>query len=138
VNYAGDVAPVDAYDAVTSNPDAVIVDVRTRPELGYVGYPDLSSTGKQLIAVEWQVFPTGKQNPRFLEELEAHGVSKNQPVYFLCRSGSRSRFAAVTATAAGYDSAYNIADGFEGALDRSGHRGSTSGWKVSGLPWRQS
>ena len=138
MTYAGDVSPTDAFEAVSSDPKAVIVDVRTRAELAYVGYPDLSSTGKQQIAVEWQVFPTGQQNPQFLEELAAHGVEPDQSVYFLCRSGARSRFAAVAATAAGFASAYNVADGFEGHLDRAGHRGETSGWKASHLPWRQS
>ena len=28
-------------------------------------------------------------------------------------------------------------DGFEGAVDPEGHRGTTAGWKASGLPWRQ-
>jgi len=138
MTYAGDVAPADAYEAVASNPDAVIVDVRTRAELAYVGYPDLSSTGKQLMAIEWQVFPTGQQNPQFIDELSAHGIGRDQPIYFLCRSGARSRFAAVAATAAGFAEAYNIADGFEGHLDTAGHRGETSGWKASQLPWRQS
>lgn len=138
MTYAGDVSPSDAFKAVSSEREAVIVDVRTRAELAYVGYPDLSSTGKQLIAVEWQVFPTGQQNPQFIEELSAHGVEPDRPVYFLCRSGARSRFAAVAATAAGFAEAYNVADGFEGHIDGSGHRGVTSGWKASNLPWRQS
>lgn len=138
MTYAGDVSPTDAFDAAMNNPRAVIVDVRTRPELAYVGYPDLSATGKQLIAVEWQTFPAGQQNPQFLEELAAHGVEPDHPVYFLCRSGARSRFAAIAATAAGFTEAYNIADGFEGHLDGAGHRGATTGWKASDLPWRQS
>jgi rhodanese-related sulfurtransferase len=138
MNYAGDVSPEDAFAAVSSHPTAVIVDVRTRPELAYVGYPDLSSTGKQLIAVEWQTFPTGQQNPQFIDGLAAHGVAPDHPVYFLCRSGARSRFAAAAATAAGFVEAYNITDGFEGHLDGAGHRGTTSGWKASDLPWRQS
>ena len=33
--------------------------------------------------------------------------------------------------------AYNIAQGFEGDLDEARHRGSLTGWKASGLPWRQ-
>jgi len=138
MTYGGDVSPSDAFAAVADHPKAVIVDVRTRAELAYVGYPDLSSTGKQLIAIEWQVFPTGQQNPQFIDELEAHGVEPDQPIYFLCRSGARSRFAAVAATASGFAEAYNIADGFEGHVDGAGHRGETTGWKASDLPWRQS
>lgn len=138
MTYAGDVPPKDAFSAVAEDPSAVLVDVRTRPELAYVGYPDLSGAGKQVVPIEWQMFPTGQQNPHFIDELEARGIRRDQPVYFICRSGARSRFAAVAATAAGYTNAYNVADGFEGPVGRDGHRGSVSGWKVDGLPWRQS
>ncbi len=138
MTYAGEASPGEAFEAVRTDPDAVIVDVRTRAELAYVGFPDLSSTGKQLVAVEWQVFPTGQQNPRFVEDLAANGVTPDRAVYFLCRSGSRSRFAAIAATAAGFDRAYNISHGFEGPVAPTGHRGEQAGWKADGLPWRQS
>ncbi|MCW0183084.1 MAG: rhodanese-like domain-containing protein, partial [Zavarzinia sp.] len=59
------------------------------------------------------------------------------PVLFLCRSGARSRSAAIMATAAGIAPAYNIIAGFEGDLDGDGHRGASGGWKAEGLPWRQ-
>ena len=136
--YAGDVEPVAAYEAVKDDPDAVLVDVRTRPELAYVGYPDLSGIGKQIVPIEWQVFPTGQQNPDFVRELEARGIAREQPVYFICRSGQRSMYAAALATAAGWETAYNVAHGFEGPVGPEGHRGAVSGWKVDGLPWRQS
>jgi rhodanese-related sulfurtransferase len=57
-------------------------------------------------------------------------------VYFICRSGVRSRHAAEAATAAGLGPAYNVLDGFEGQLDRERHRG-IGGWKADGLPWVQ-
>jgi len=56
---------------------------------------------------------------------------------FLCRSGVRSRAAAIAMTAAGYSRAYNIAQGFEGDPDAERHRGNKNGWKASGLPWKQ-
>ena len=40
-------------------------------------------------------------------------------------------------TNAGYGPSFNIADGFEGALDGGQHRG-CRGWKAEGLPWIQS
>jgi rhodanese-related sulfurtransferase len=138
MSYAGDVGPDEAFRALSLDPEAVMVDVRTRAELAYVGFPDLSTIGKRLIAVEWQQFPTGTQNPAFLVELEQHDLRKDAPVYFICRSGARSRFAAMAATAAGFVEAYNVADGFEGPVDGTGHRGSSAGWKAAGLPWRQS
>ena len=46
--YAGDVTPTEAFEAASSDPAAVIVDVRTRPELIYVGAPALAGIGKKL------------------------------------------------------------------------------------------
>ena len=45
--------------------------------------------------------------------------------------------AAMQCAGLGYTASYNIADGFEGALDEHQHRNSVSGWKVAGLPWTQ-
>lgn len=135
--YAGDVTPQEAFDALRSDPDAVLVDVRTHPELVYVGTPDLSAIGKRLVVVEWQTQPPGALNDQFVEHLKSAGVEDSVPVYFLCRSGARSRAAAMLATAAGYEEAYNVGAGFEGVVDAEGHRGTTNGWKASNLPWRQ-
>jgi len=136
--HAGDLSPTDAYRLLTDDPQAVLVDVRTQPEWAYVGVPDLTSVGKQLVRLEWVGFPDGARNPEFLDQLAATGVRPDQPVAFICRSGARSAAAAGAATAAGYARAYNVADGFEGPLDAAGHRGSAGGWKASGLPWTQS
>jgi hypothetical protein len=40
-------------------------------------------------------------------------------------------------TQAGATHCYNISDGFEGPMDKAGHRGAVAGWKQSGLPWLQ-
>jgi rhodanese-related sulfurtransferase len=64
-------------------------------------------------------------------------VSKDAPVFFLCQSGGRSKIAAIQCAGLGYTASYNIAEGFEGALDERKHRNSVSGWKVAGLPWTQ-
>ncbi len=55
----------------------------------------------------------------------------------LCRSGARSRAAAIALTDAGFGPCYNVAEGFEGDRDHARHRGSVGGWKVAGLPWQQ-
>ena len=135
-DYAGDVAPSDAYAALQSDPDAVLVDVRTTAEWTYVGLPDLGGLGKRVVCVEWQRFPDGHLNEGFVDQLTGAGLQPGAPVYFLCRSGVRSQAAAVAATAAGLGPAYNVSDGFEGPHDEAGHR-TLSGWKVDGLPWRQ-
>ncbi|WP_088288716.1 rhodanese-like domain-containing protein [Kineosporia sp. A_224] len=134
--YAGDLSPTDAYRRVADG-DAVLVDVRTAAEWSYVGVPDLSGIGRELVRIEWVSFPDGARNPAFLEQLEAEGVGQDTHVLFLCRSGVRSVAAAEAATAAGWANAYNITDGFEGPTDAAGHRGTSAGWKAAGLPWRQ-
>jgi rhodanese-related sulfurtransferase len=57
---------------------------------------------------------------------------------FLCRSGGRSHETAMVAKRAGYESAFNVLEGFEGDRDPHGHRNSVSGWRSAGLPWTQS
>ncbi|HEY6796479.1 MAG TPA: rhodanese-like domain-containing protein [Kineosporiaceae bacterium] len=136
--YAGDVAPAAAYALLVADPAAVLVDVRTRAEWSYVGGPDLNGLGKPVLQIEWVRFPDGARNEGFVAQLEATGVPKDAPVLFLCRSGVRSVAAAEAATAAGWTAAQNVLEGFEGNPDGAGHRGTTGGWKVAGLPWRQS
>ncbi len=132
--YAGDLDPAAAWELLADSTDAVLVDVRTDAEWRFVGVPDTAELNRPALQVEWNN-ATGR-NPRFLDELQARGVTSG-PVLFLCRSGVRSVAAARAATAAGIEPAYNITDGFEGPLDDSGHRGG-AGWKAAGLPWRQS
>jgi rhodanese-related sulfurtransferase len=136
MSYAGDVTPEQAWAALRDEPGAVLVDVRTRAEWTYVGLPDLGELDKEVLRVEWQRFPDGRVNDAFTSELEAAGVAKDRPVYFLCRSGVRSVAAAEAATAAGWSSSYNVLEGFEGPHDDQRHR-AVSGWKVAGLPWVQ-
>jgi rhodanese-related sulfurtransferase len=136
MSYAGDVTPEQAWTALRDEPAAVLVDVRTRAEWSYVGLPDLGAIDKEVVLVEWQSYPDGRVNARFVDELAAAGVGKDQPVYFLCRSGVRSVSAAEAATAAGWAESRNVLEGFEGPHDEHGHR-AVSGWKNSGLPWRQ-
>jgi len=104
--------------------------------------PDLSSLGRRAHCIEWQQFPTMAANPDFAAEaaaaVQSAGADRNTPILLLCRSGARSRAAAIALTQAGFAQALNVADGFEGNLDGERHRGLTSGWKASGLPWRQS
>jgi len=140
-NYAGDITPTEAWTLMQSEPAAQLVDVRTAPEWTFVGLPDLAGLGRAALCVEWQSYPSMAPNTVFVEQvqraLEGTGGRKDAPLLFLCRSGGRSRAAAIAATAAGYSRAYNIAGGFEGDLDASRHRGIASGWKAAKLPWKQ-
>ena len=137
-DYAGDLSADEAWTLLKGEPKAQLVDVRTQAEWNFVGLPDLSSVSRDVHLVEWQMFPTMQVNPAFVAATEAAaGVSKDTPVLFLCRSGARSRSAAIALAQAGYTRAYNIAGGFEGDLDAERHRGGKNGWKAAGLPWKQ-
>jgi len=131
------VSAKQAYQALLEDPSARLIDVRTDAEWAFVGLPDLSEAGKQTVLIPWQMFPSMRINEGFLAQLAEEGVSKADRLYFICRSGARSAHAALAAEAAGYGSADNVADGFEGPVDRDGHRGMIAGWKADGLPWRQ-
>ena len=136
MTYSGDIPVTDAWARLRDNPRAVLVDCRTRAEWNFVGVPDITSLGKQTVFVEWVDYPNGARNPYFVDELRAAGVTEDDEVLFLCRSGQRSIGAAEAATAAGFQTAFNIIEGFEGATDAAGHRGGT-GWRAESLPWRQ-
>jgi rhodanese-related sulfurtransferase len=78
-----------------------------------------------------------QRNAGFTGDLARAGLTAENHIYFLCRSGARSLAAAEAARAAGFPHVYNVADGFEGPMDGEGHRGVAAGWKAEGLPWRQ-
>ena len=139
--YGGDVGAQVAWDALASDPAARLVDVRTRAEWTYVGVPTLEPIGKDVLLVAWDDFPTGPIPDfagRLAAVLEAKGIGRDAPLYFLCRSGARSRSAAIAATAAGHDRCFNIEFGFEGVLGPDRHRATAGSWKAEGLPWMQS
>jgi rhodanese-related sulfurtransferase len=135
--YAGDVTPQDAWAALKAEPDAVLIDVRTKPEWSYVGVPDLAALGKKLVTIEWQSWPDGRLNPDFAQAVAAAGVKPSDKVLLLCRSGVRSKAAAQLLTEGGWSRCYNVSDGFEGPHDATRHRGTVAGWQHDGLPWTQ-
>ncbi|MGF7161325.1 rhodanese-related sulfurtransferase [Rhodoligotrophos appendicifer] len=131
--YKGDVTPEQAFAALEAKGNAVLVDVRTEPEWGYVGMPAVDN----LLRISWQAYPTMQVNGGFVDQVKAAGVSADAEIYLLCRSGVRSAAAASALAASGFANAYNVAGGFEGDRDMDGHRGKVNGWKHAGLPWVQ-
>ncbi|HEY1410739.1 MAG TPA: rhodanese-like domain-containing protein [Rhodopila sp.] len=131
------VAPTQTWEALQTNENAQLVDVRTDAEWNFVGVPDLGAAGKQAILIPWQTYPTMQRNGSFEDNLRQAGLTPDHAIFFICRSGARSMAAAVAARAAGFTHVFNVADGFEGPPDTEGHRGGVAGWKADGLPWRQ-
>jgi rhodanese-related sulfurtransferase len=127
-----DVPAADVWQAMTEVPGAVLVDVRTDAEWRGVGIPHLTGHSPNLHLISWQFAPDMRVNERFLDDMAAAGIEKTAPIYFLCRSGVRSRAAAELAAAAGYGPCFNVAAGFEGVAGPDGRR--QGGWRGAGLP----
>jgi rhodanese-related sulfurtransferase len=136
-----DVTPVEAWALLKSDPKAQLVDVRTIAEWNFVGVPDLSALGRNVVTIEWSAYPSMARNEQFetqvVARLEVQGAGVDTPIVFLCRSGVRSLAAAKAMAARGYSRCFNIAGGFEGDLDSNKHRGGRNGWKHAGLAWTQ-
>jgi rhodanese-related sulfurtransferase len=138
-----EVGPRDAWDVLSNDADAVLVDVRTRPEWSFVGGPDLSELQREAIRLEWKTWPDMTPNPAFVGTLLEERGELPSRFLFICRSGARSMQAAQAVAEAlsvkGLEAeCINVAEGFEGDLDAAGKRGGLNGWKARGLAWRQS
>jgi rhodanese-related sulfurtransferase len=130
LGYAGALSPAEAQ-TLREAAGAVIVDVRSRAELDFVGRIPGS------VEIELKTYPGMKPNPDFVSQLSA-AVPLASTVMFICRSGARSHEAACAAVAAGYKSVFNVLEGFEGDRDPAGHRNTVGGWRAAHLPWSQS
>jgi len=131
--YAGAMTPMEAYQVLTADNKALLVDVRTKAELELVGRIP------QALNVEWAFYPGMVANENFAQELKAEldkrQVDKDAVLIFLCRTGGRSNNAATVAASLGYTQAYNTLEGFEGEANADKQRTLINGWKHAGLPW---
>jgi len=139
MSYAGDISVNEAWQMLAAEKTAQLVDVRTAPEWSFVGRADLGNLSKAPLLLSWQVYPQMAVDTDFVGKLvqKLENTDKDVPLLFLCRSGARSKAAAIAATAAGFTRCYNIAGGFEGDRDSAGHRNAVGGWRFAGLPWVQ-
>jgi len=136
LNYAGELSASEAYELL-QNVGGLLVDVRSVPEWQFVGTPDVSATQGQFATISWKTYPQMTVNPEFSAQLANSGVSKDIPIYFICKTGGRSLDASVAMTEAGHAYCFNITNGFEGDVNDAGHRGAVNGWKAANLPWKQ-
>ena len=104
---------------IESNPETVLLDVRTEDEWNSLGKPDTKNFGIK------SYFITISQDSNFLESVKQNINKKNQ-VLVMCAAGGRSMIAANLLANEGY-SVLNISDGFSGNKE-------DPGWKNSGLP----
>lgn len=130
---------IKSHELLTSNPRAVLVDIRSTMEFLFVGHP----TGS--IHVAWIDEPDWTVNPHFVTDVRkimlggatAHDSIDGAPIILICRSGKRSIDAGKSLLEAGFSNVHFVDEGFEGDLDDSRHRGARGGWRYHGLPWEQ-
>ncbi len=127
-----DLNPIQCWDFLQGNPNAIMVDVRTTIEHSFVGHPP------DAIHIAWKEFPGMKLNEQFIEQINSIVSDKSISILLLCRSGVRSLAAANALDEEGYLHLINIVEGFEGELDAEQHRGNINGWRFYDLPWVQS
>ncbi|MCE3254574.1 MAG: rhodanese-like protein [Rickettsiaceae bacterium] len=136
------ISALEAWKILEENPNSILVDVRTKEEVNFVGFADLSKINSKAIFLPWKIYPKMSVDEAFTDKLSAliadHLSSSPEQInlLFLCAGGSRSVEAALFMSDLGYN-CYSINNGFEGSLDEFGHRGTINGWKASNLPWKQ-
>ena len=75
MSYAGDITPEEAWKILNDEPQAVLVDCRTDAEWRFVGVPDLTGLGREVVYVEWNR-TDGSRNESFVDDLVAAGVDQ--------------------------------------------------------------
>jgi len=126
--YAGALTPQEAFELSQINSQAVLVDVRSRAELELVGRVPSA------LHIEWAFYPGMVINDHFADQLQER-LDEDLIVMFLCRTAGRSHHAAAFAKQLGFNKAYNVLEGFEGASNELNQRTLINGWKHAGLPW---
>jgi len=143
-------SPTEAYDMLQAEHDQLLfVDVRTRAEVNFLGMPsDTDANIPYMKLSEWYGWDKKKNNfkmelnddflPALKQRLAQKGLSKDDKIILMCRSGSRSAAAANLLAKDGFRNVYTIVEGFEGDKAKHGEtKGQrlVNGWKNDKLPW---
>ncbi len=136
----------EAFDEIQAEENKILfLDVRTRAEVEVVGMPTVADANVPYMFMsepmtwndDWGSFKMTR-NLNFLDavkqRLEEKGLTQNDKVFLMCRSGGRSASAADLLSEAGFTNVYSVVDGYEGDKAKSGKR-TLNGWKNSDLPW---
>lgn len=128
--------PKKAQEIITTNSDAVLIDVRSYAENKFVGRP------LNCLFVPWVDEPDWE--PKESEFVE--GVKRSigdslkgldTEIILICRSGFRSHDAGMCLIDHGFTNVSHVVSGFEGDLDENDQRGNVNGWRHDGMPWSQ-
>ena len=136
MSYKRNLLPKMAVERLIENPEAILIDVRTKAEHKYVGYPENS------ILIPWFDEPDLKSDPDAFYEsvlalLSERSDLMDTELILICRSGFRSNEALKCLQSKGFTSVSHVASGFEGDLDENDHRGILNGWRHDGMPGMQ-
>ena len=136
MSYKRNLLPKMAVERMNENPEAVLIDVRTRAEHKYVGFPDNS------ILITWFDETDLESNPdafynSVIDALSDRSDAMDTELILICRSGFRSNEALKCLQSKGFTCVSHVASGFEGDLDENDHRGNLNGWRNDGMPWSQ-
>jgi len=141
-----------AYKYTDANMDSTLfVDVRTPSELNYLGAATVMDAHVPTVFMDSSGWNDKKhrynrrKNKNFVADigkaLKKKGLSKNDTIILMCRSGKRSAKAVNMLAGHGYTKVYTVVDGYEGGKVKEGpNKGKRmkDGWKNSGLPWTYS
>ena len=139
-------SPKEANDMLQADAAKILfVDVRTPEELYFVGHAKGIDKNVPLAYVNYsklnkkgKKFASGK-NKKFVEQIEAalkeKGLTKDDKIILICRSGDRSASGAKILDKVGYKNVYTIITGTEGDKDKETKKRTVNGWKNAGLPW---
>ncbi|MFK8083021.1 MAG: rhodanese-like domain-containing protein [Granulosicoccus sp.] len=132
------ISPKDAWAMMQANPGVTLIDVRSDMEFLMIGHPKGAVNVPLIDAPEWTVDEAFVVNVRkaLLGRVAARDRT-SPPLLLICRSGNRSRDAALILNQEGLSEVYVIQDGFEGPLDNDHHRNTVAGWRFEQLPWEQ-
>ena len=132
-----DITSVECFNKLSEISNSYLIDVRTKPEWEFIGVPDLSSLNKKILFISWLVYPRMTINSLFENQVLESNIEKNDKLFLICRSGTRSFHAAKFLVSCGYNHCFNVADGFEGHKNALSQRSTSNGWKYNNLPWKQ-
>lgn len=142
--------PTDAMKYVQDNQEKVLfLDVRSREEVQFLGMPMLVDANIPYMqnsewpewndtAKNFKMVPNSNFGAEVESRLTAKGLTKNDTVVLMCRSGDRSALAVNLLAKLGYTKVYSVTEGYEGDLAADGPKKgmrSVNGWKNDGLPW---
>ena len=116
----------DIGSYLMAEPNSVLLDVRTKEEWNTIGKPDGEKIGLKTYFLSIQFGNEMIFNENFIQEFKNLAINQDKNILIICRSGTRSQFAAELLTKENY-TCVNISDGFEGNQENVG-------WKECDLP----